>query len=52
MSITAVVHPSIPRFGLWAGRVMSGAVVLVLLCDGASKLAGLEVVREAMARLG
>jgi len=52
MSITAVVHPSIPRFGLWAGRVMSGAVALVLLCDGASKLAGLEVVREAMARLG
>ncbi|MBS0295074.1 MAG: DoxX family protein [Proteobacteria bacterium] len=52
MSTPALVHTPLPRFGLWAGRLMSGAVALVVLIDGAGKLTGLELVRSAMARLG
>lgn len=37
---------------LWAGRVLSGLVVLFLVFDGGIKVAGLDVVRETMVQLG
>jgi hypothetical protein len=37
---------------IWAGRIMSGVVVLFLLLDGAMKLIPLNVVVEASEQLG
>src|ERR1700694_5446509 len=37
---------------LWLGRVLSGLVILFLLCDGAIKLAPWPVVTETMDRIG
>jgi hypothetical protein len=43
---------SAPNKMKWAGRVVSGLVVLFLVVDGAMKLAKVEVVVEATTKLG
>lgn len=37
---------------LWAGRIMSGAIVLFMIFDGAIKLPPLDVVTQTMTDLG
>lgn len=37
---------------LWAGRIMSGAVVLFMIFDGVIKLPPLEIVTQTMGALG
>jgi len=37
---------------LWAGRILSGLVVLFLLFDGAIKLVPIDAVTESLAQLG
>jgi hypothetical protein len=43
---------TISTTALWAGRILSGLVILFLLVDGAMKLIPLDVVVEASAKLG
>jgi hypothetical protein len=49
-----VISDTVPtsKTMLWAGRVMSGLVVLFMLFDGAMKLVPIAPVTEAMERLG
>lgn len=51
MPSTEAVH-AIPQTALWAGRAMSGIVILFLAMDITMKLANLPVVREAGLQLG
>jgi DoxX-like protein len=44
--------PTISNAARWAGRVLSGVVVLFLLFDGAIKLLPLQVVTETMDKMG
>lgn len=37
---------------IWAGRIISGVVIVFLLLDGAIKLVPIDVVTETMAQLG
>ena len=41
-----------PRFTLWCGRGLSGAVIGFMLLDGLMKLPPLPIVTETMAQLG
>ncbi len=51
--MTLAVQTRAPgRIGLWAGRAMSGLVVLFLAMDAGMKLADLQPVREASAQIG
>jgi hypothetical protein len=52
MTVATVEYQGVPKFGLWAGRVMSGAVAGFLLADAAPKLLDLRLAREAMGQLG
>jgi hypothetical protein len=52
MTVATVPYQSVPKFGLWAGRAMSGAVAGFLLVDAATKLLDLRLAREAMGQLG
>ncbi len=44
--------PPISKSALWAGRIVSGIVVLFLLVDGAIKLVPLDVVVETSRQMG
>lgn len=37
---------------LWAGRIMSGAIILFMIFDGVIKLPPLDIVTQTMAELG
>ena len=50
VTITQTVPVS--NTALWAGRILSGIVILFLLFDGAIKLVPLDVVTETMQQLG
>jgi hypothetical protein len=49
---TLIQTASISTKAMWAGRVMSGLVILFLLFDGAMKLIPLDIVIETSAQLG
>jgi uncharacterized membrane protein YphA (DoxX/SURF4 family) len=42
----------VSRAALWAGRVISGVLILFLIFDGAIKLLPLDIVTQTMAQLG
>ena len=44
--------PPVSNKALWAGRIISGLVVLFLLVDGAMKLVPLDIVNETSRELG
>jgi hypothetical protein len=48
----AIDAPATGRLGLWAGRAMSGIVVLFLAMDAGMKLLDLQPVREAAVQIG
>jgi hypothetical protein len=52
MMTTHVQTAPISNTAMWAGRIMSGLVILFLLLDGAMKLIPLNVVVEASEQLG
>ncbi len=52
MTVISQPVPATSRGMLWAGRILSGLVVLFLIFDGAIKLAPLPIVTETMQQLG
>jgi hypothetical protein len=51
MQTTADTAPAVPRW-VWAGRALSGAVIVFLVADAAMKLVPLDAVVETQAHLG
>src|SRR5882724_4499027 len=49
---TSTQTGSVSTKTLWAGRILSGLVVLFLLFDGAIKLVPIDPVTESLAQLG
>jgi hypothetical protein len=49
---TSVQAQTVSGKALWAGRIMSGLVVLFLIFDGAIKLVPLDIVTETSRQLG
>ena len=52
MTVMSQPAPATSRGMLWAGRILSGLVVLFLIFDGAIKLVPLPIVTETMQQLG
>lgn len=53
ISQTNALNPAtVSNRALWAGRIMSGAVVLFMIFDGVIKLPPLEIVTQTMGELG
>ena len=53
ISQTNALNPAtVSNRALWAGRIMSGAVVLFMIFDGVIKLPPLEIVTQTMGALG
>ena len=51
--MTAITDtPSVNKFGLWTGRVLSGLFVAFMLFDGVMKLTMMDVVTKTTAELG
>ena len=49
---TVTQTPAVSSSSLWAGRILSGVVIVFLLFDGAIKLIPLQVVTDTMIELG
>ena len=49
---TAIQIPPVSNRALWAGRIMSGVVILFLIFDAAIKLVPLDIVIETSRELG
>lgn len=52
MEITVQSAPATSSRAVWAGRILSGLVILFLVSDGGIKLVPLDVVTETTAQLG
>jgi hypothetical protein len=54
LAIAEIADPPVPpgTGALWAGRILSGLVVLFLLADGGMKLVPIPIVTQTMEQLG